>query len=248
MGDAPSGFVPMGLVRTAFSPTGRGRGSAAERDMVVPIRAESALHEPTPLYDLSNLPQPRTIFPIPEPEPASASVPDEPSGPSAEDIAVMVQEAEKRGFQKGAESLQPALDERRESEERLAQIANELDAARAEWASEAREDLTNFAVSAVHHLIGDIPELLEMLLRQRLKTAVEHLSGSRRVVVRVAPRDVGLALEAIGDREGWDIRADMDVQGGCIATSESGELDGSVQAGLEAVDAAVAAWRAEEGG
>lgn len=248
MADSTKGFVPMALLRTAFTTTGRGRGSEAERDLVVPIPAATARHEPRPLWSRDDLPAARTIFPIAEPEPVRDSEPEEPAGPSPEEIALMVQEAEARGVEKGKAALHPQLEARRESEERLSQIADELDEARQSWASEAREELTAFAVAAVHHLIGDIPELLELQLRSRLQEAVEHLSGSRRVVVRVAPRDVGLALEAIGDREGWEIRADPAVEGGCVATSESGELDATVGAAIAAVDAAVQSWREEQVG
>ena len=248
MADASKGFVPMSLLRTGFAPAGRGRGSEAERDLVVPIRAEAARHEPRRLWDPDEMPAPRTIFPIPEPEPARDEGPEEPAGPTPEEIALMVQEAEQRGFKRGQASRQPEVDARRESEERLGQIADEIDEARGDWAGEAREELTAFVLGAVHHLVGDIPELLEIQLRQRLQDAVEHLSGARRVAVRVSPRDVGLALDVLGDREGWEVRADPEIGGGCIATSESGELDATVGAAIAAVDAAVQGWRDEQGG
>ncbi len=247
MSDTPKGFVPMALVRTAFSPAARGRGSEAERELVVPIPAASARHEPRLLWDPSEMPPARTIFPIPEPEPPRHDEPEEPQGPTPEEIAVMVQEAEKRGFRKGQEALAPELAARQESEKKLAAIAADIDAARAAWLDEARDELTAFAVGAVHHLIGGVPELLEAMLRSRLQEAVEQLSGARRVVVRVSPGDVGLALELLGQREGWEVRADPAVKGGCVATSESGELDATVGAAVAAVDAAVASWRAERG-
>jgi hypothetical protein len=246
MADRKPAFSPMPLARTAFAPAARGKGSPAERDLVVPIRSESVRVPVRPLTGDGAPPVPRAFFPREDPPPAPAPT-GPPPGPSADEIAQMVQEAERRGHARGRAELLPELQRRSEAEARLTAVVDAVDAARHAWAEAARTEGTDLTLAAVRHLVGNVPELLDLLVRERLSAALERLVGSRRVVVRVNPRDVPAVLGVLGEREGWEVIPDPGVTGGCIASSEAGELDGSLEACIAALDSAVSAWRAETG-
>jgi len=237
-------FVPMLLPRAAFKRSSSDKGPTVQPSLVVPIRPSGGRSEPRPMFNRADVPKPRTIFPVPEPEPEPES-PPEPPGPTPEEIAQMVREAEDRGYERGKAEMMQAVRDQVEQEQRLAAVADAVDGARAQWKAETRGDVARLVVEAVQHICGELPTPLISLLSNRLTEAGEQLVDARSVVVRVAPRDVELVRTKLGDRPGWDIKADPSIRGGCRVTSENGEVDGTLSAAFKALDAAAADWRAE---
>ena len=236
-------FVPMQLPRAAFQRSGNGKGPTVQT-VVVPIRANHAVAEPRRLFEDAELPRPRTIFPIPEPEPEPAA-PPEPPGPTVEEIAQMVREAEERGYTRGKAEMEQALQERVEQERRLGGVADALDASRAAWRSQARTDASRLVVEAVKYICGNVPAALLAVLGRRVDEAAEQLVEARGVVVHVSPGDEQVVRQQLGNRPGWKIVSDAAIRGGCRVTSESGELDGTLAAAFRALDEAAADWQAE---
>jgi flagellar biosynthesis/type III secretory pathway protein FliH len=83
------------------------------------------------------------------------------------------------------------------------------------------------------------------LLAKRLDEAAEQMVDARKVVVRVAPRDVELVRAKLGERPNWEIRPDVNIKGGCRVLSDNGEIDGTLAAAFRAIESAAADWRAE---
>lgn len=236
-------FVPMMLPRAAFQRSGNDKGPTVQPSIVVPIRPGSARAEPKRLFD-GELPKPRTIFPVPEPEP-EPEPPPEPPGPTADEIAQMVREAEERGYARGKADMEQAVRDHVEQEKRLGEVADAVDNARKQWKNEARADVSRLVVESVQYISGQLPTALLTLLSQRLDEAADQLVDARKVTVHVAPRDVVLVETKLGDRPGWKVRGDPSIRGGCRVASESGEIDGTLSAAFRALDGAAADWRAE---
>lgn len=186
----------------------------------------------------------RSMPPEVEPE-----APQEPAGPSLEEIERMVAEAEQRGYERGLAEAQAAVAEVEQVAvaelQKLQAIVEGVDGYRATIAQEARDGMGELVLQAMKRLVGRTPELLARMLQARLADVSEHMVGAADVVVRVHPDDVKLAQRLLGDRKGWSIQPDKRVRGGCIAESASGRMDASLDAGLEALQEAVKAWRAE---
>lgn len=237
-------FVPMLLPRGSFQRSGGDKGPKVLPEVVVPIRPGSPKQEPKVLFDPADMPKPRTIYPVLEPEP-QPDVPEEPPGPTAEEIAQMVREAEERGYQRGKAEMEEAVRSRVEQEQRFAQIADAVDAARAQWRGEVRSDVGRLVTGAVEYICGSIPTALLSLLARRLDEAAEQMVDARKVVVCVSPRDADLVRAKIGSRPNWEIRPDATIDGGCRVFSENGEIDGTLAAAFRSIDAAATDWRAE---
>jgi flagellar biosynthesis/type III secretory pathway protein FliH len=237
-------FVPMLLPRGVFQRSGNDNGPRATPEVVVPIRPGSSRREPRRLFDPSDMPKPRTIYPVLEPE-AEPEAPAEPPGPTAEEIAQMVREAEARGYERGKAEMEQAVRDRVEQEQKLQQVADAIDGARQHWQREVQSDVGRLVVESVQHICGELPSALVALLASRLNDAAEQLVDARKVVVRVAPRDIELVRVKLGDRPQWEVRADPSIRGGCRVTSENGEIDGTLEAAFRALDAAASDWRAE---
>ncbi|MBL8615297.1 MAG: hypothetical protein JNM72_06795 [Deltaproteobacteria bacterium] len=237
-------FVPFGFPRAGFVSASQGRGPAPAADLVVPIRVgEAPAVRPLPTFGAAPG-APRPLFAREEPAPPT---PAAPVGPTPEEIAKMVAEAEQRGHRRGRQELQGELDARIEQERRLGVIAEALDRYRATILQEACGDIGGVVIGSLRRLVGEVPELLELLLEARCREAVEQLHSAREVTVRCNPRDQGAALRVIGRRPGWRIVPDPEVVGGCVVSSEGGELDATIDQAFTGLDAALAAWRAERG-
>ena len=239
-------FTPMTLpAGRGFKPSADGKGTSVKPEVVIPIRPAQARSDPRLLFDASQVPQPRTIFPIPEPEPDPE--PEVPPGPSPEEIAQMVREAEERGYRRGVAEMEQAIRDNVEQERQLGQIAHQLDGMRSALLGQVRSDAGGLVVAAVRHICGTLPEALSNLLELRLGEAAEQLVDAREVVVQVRPADLELVRAKLGSRPGWRVEADPDVRGGCRVMSANGQVDATLAAAFEALDAAVVDWRAEVG-
>jgi hypothetical protein len=232
------------LPRAAFKRTNNDKGASAQPPVVVPIRPNSGRSEPKRLFDGAIMPKPRTIYPVAEPDPEPEH-PPEPPGPTADEIAQMVREAEERGYERGKAEMEEAVREQVEQERRLEQVADAVDGSRSGWRAETRSDLSRLVLQAVEHICGELPVALASLLRKRLDQAAEQLVDARKVVVRVSPGDVPLTTKKIGDRPGWKVLGDPKIKGGCLVTSENGEIDATLSAAFSALSSAAADWRAE---
>lgn len=239
-------FTPMALpAGRGFKPSADRKGSSVKPEVVVPIRPGQARQDPRLLFDASQLAKPRTIFPIPEPEPEPE--PEVPAGPTPEEIAQMVRDAEERGYRRGVAEMEQAIRDNVEQERRLGQVAHQVDAMRGQLLGEARADAGVLVVAAVQHICGTLPEALASLLETRLGEAAEQLADAREVVVHVRPADVEVVQAKLGERKGWRVAADPSVRGGCRVTSANGQVDATLSAAFEALDAAANDWRAEVG-
>ena len=239
-------FTPMTLpAGRGFKPSADGKGTSVKPEVVIPIRPGQAKSDPRLLFDASQLPQPRTIFPVPEPEPDPE--PEVPPGPTPDEIAQMVREAEERGYRRGVAEMEQAIRDNVEQERQLGLVAHQVDAMRSALLGQVRSDAGGLVVAAVRHICGSLPEALASLLELRLGEAAEQLVDAREVVVQVRPADLELVRSKLGNRPGWRVEADPDVQGGCRVMSANGQVDATLAAAFEALDAAVVDWRAEVG-
>lgn len=232
------------LPRSAFKRSAKDSGPTVQPEVVVPIRPGGGRLSPRPVFDPADMPRPRTIYPVLEPEP-EPEPPPEPPGPTAEEIAQMVRDAEARGFERGKAEMEQAVRDNVEQEQRLAAVADAVVKARAQWKAETRGDVARLVLDSVAYICGELPEALQSVLALRLTEAGEQLVDARKVVVRVSPRDAELVQAKVGDRTGWEVRADPTIAGGCFVSSENGEVDGTLRAAFKALDAAAADWRAE---
>ncbi len=183
------------------------------------------------------------------PAEVTVDAPDEPSGPSLEEIQQMLAEAEERGYARGiaeAEAAVAQIEGQALAElQRMQAVADGVDGYRETLAREVRDGMGDLLVKAVRRLTARTPELLDRVLQARCGEVAEHMVGAADVVVRVHPDDVKLAQRLLGERKGWVIQGDKRVRGGCVAESSTGSMDASLDAGLDALQAAVKAWREE---
>jgi len=239
-------FTPMSLpAGRGFKPSAERKGTSVKPEVVVPIRPGQGLADARLLFDASSVGLPRTIFPVPEPEPEPEL--EVPAGPTPDEIAQMVRDAEERGYRRGVAEMEEAIRDNVEQERRLGQVAHQVDTMRGQLLTDARSDAGMFVVAAVQHICGSLPEALTSLLEARLGDAAEQLVDAREVVVHVRPDDVELVAQKLGGREGWKVEADLSVEGGCRVTTANGQVDGTLSAAFEALDAAASDWRAEVG-
>lgn len=228
-----------------FKPSADRKGTSVKPEVVVPIRPGQGSGDARLLFDASMVGAPRTIFPIPEPEPEPE--PEVPPGPTPEEIAQMVREAEERGYRRGVAEMEQAIRDNVEQERLLGQVAHHVDGMRTKLLADARSDAGELVVAAVQHICGTLPEALASLLSVRLADAAEQLVDAREVVVHVRPEDVELVTEKLRGRDGWRVAEDSSVEGGCRVTTVNGQVDGTLSAAFEALDAAASDWRAEVG-
>lgn len=236
--------VPKGSFSGVSSPDGRNPGP---QELVVPIRAggAAAVRALSGFGGAGGPQTTRTIFP--REEPVVPQAPPPPPGPTADEIASMVREAEARGHLRGRKEAEVELAARVEQERRFGALADALDRDRLGVVGEARAEIGGVVVASLRRLVGEVPELLELLVEARCREAVEQLSSAREVVLRCNPRDEPAARRVVGDRAGWRVVADPSISGGCITRSEGGELDATLETAFTGLDAALAAWRAERG-
>lgn len=242
-------FVPFKPPRGAFTGVGAVDGrSPGVQEVVVPFRSAAAQE----VRALPGFGRPagasgptRTIFP--REEAPVREPPPPPPGPTADEIAAMVKDAEARGLQRGRKEAEAELAARVEQERRFGALADGLDRDRAAVVGEARAEIGGVVVSSLRRLVGEVPELLELLVEARCREAVEQLHSAREVVLRCNPRDEPAARRIIGDRAGWRVVADPSISGGSVTRSEGGELDATLETAFTGLDAALAAWRAERG-
>jgi len=170
-------------------------------------------------------------------------------GPSPEEIAQLVADAEERGraaAEADAVARIAELESGFASElARLEAVAAGLQDYREALAAEARDACGRLVVQAVRRVAVRTPEILDAVLEARCAEVAESMVGAGEVTVRVHPDDLGLAGRLLGERPGWRLVADPALKGGCIAESDAGRMDASLDAGLDAIQEAVKAWRSE---
>lgn len=183
------------------------------------------------------------------PEPATVEAPAPPPGPTMEEVEQLIAEAEARGRAMGEADAAAAVAavEARATEElaRMQAVVDGVQAYREALAAEARDACGKLVVQALRRVAMRTPEVLDAVLEARCAEVAENMVGAGTVTVRVHPDDVKLAGRLLGERAGWSIVGDRDVKGGCVAQSEAGRMDASLDAGLDAIQEAVKAWRAE---
>lgn len=184
---------------------------------------------------------------MPEPEP-SAEAPA-PAGPTADELEALLAEAEARGRATGEADAAAALAavEARASEEleRMQAVVDGIEAYRETLAQEARDACGKLVVQSLRRVAMRTPEVLDAVLEARCADIAENMVGAGTVTIRVHPDDIKLAGQLLGERAGWTLVGDRAIKGGCIAESEAGRMDASLDAGLDAIQDAVKAWRAE---
>ena len=111
-----------------------------------------------------------------------------------------------------------------------------------EYLERLEGDLARIVEEAVRKIIGAIPDgqLIVSLVRKALST----MRDDRRVVVKVSPEDEPAVREALlGAAQGsafLDVRPDGRLQkGNCLLESELGVVEGSVEAQLKSLSAAL---------
>lgn len=245
-------FTPLLKTPTAGFKGGVAEERVQEQDalaeVITPIRGLSGV-EPVRLIDHSekarqNLFSAHRAGEAPEPPPEA---PPAPSGPTEEEILERIQKAEQAVEEHYQEKLAKLDLEVQQAVTALEAQAQALDDHRQELAAEARQQTGALVVAAIRKLCGTLPEALDALILDRVSAAAEALVGAAEVVLRVRPEDVQAAKDILGGREGWRVVADADLDGGCVAQSASGTVDGSLNATMAALDDAVGAWRAERG-
>ena len=183
------------------------------------------------------------------PAPKDVAPPPPPPGPTPDELAVMLAEAEARGrgeAEAEAAMAVSAIEARLESElERMRGVVAGVEAYREALAQEARDACGALVVQALRRVAMRTPEVLDAVLEARCSEIAENMVGAGQVTVRVHPDDLALAGRLLGERAGWTLVGDRDVKGGCVAESEAGRMDASLESGLDAIQDAVAAWRAE---
>ncbi len=219
--------------------------TAAENEVITPIRGLEGVRT-VHLADHSAR-VPRNLFAAPPQPVEAAPAPAPPPGPTEAEIQARIDGAVAEVRDQAAAELAAARAEIDAVKETLAAMADALDARRAALSAEARAAAGGLVLQAIERISGELPEALEGLLRSRVNNAAESLVGSSAVVLRVRPDDLALATELVGDRSGWRVEADASVTGGCLAISEAGTIDGSLEAALTGIRSAAASWRAEVG-
>lgn len=219
---------------------------AAEPEAVRAVVPEPVAAVPDHTAGVSRSPLDRTM---PEPNGTENGGAPAALGPSPEDVARLVAEAEQRARSaaeaEAAERL--AEQEARFTSElrRLEAVVAGLQEYREVLAAEARDACGRLVVQAVRRVAVRTPEVLDAVLEARCAEVAESMVGGGAVTVRVHPDDMTLAGRLLGERPGWRLVPDPALKGGCIAEGEAGRMDASLDAGLDAIQEAVKAWRAE---
>ena len=223
-------FVPF-RKHAGFTSTPIPSGPAV--DVVVPIRADTRLEiRPLPRHDKT---------------PEVAAPPPPPPGPTKEEVARMVAAAEEKARRTAQVEVDQIKRSAAEDRARLALIGEQVAGLQLALAAEARAEMGELLIRAVERLVGSVPELLAAMVRTRCGEVAQQLVSARQVVVRVHPDDVALAQEALGRRDGWRVEGDPTIRGGCVAETDNGLVDASLDAAMEALTQSVLSWQAEVG-
>ena len=183
------------------------------------------------------------------PEAVPFEEPPPPAGPTADEVEAMLAAAEARGRAAGEADAAAAVAavEALASEEleRMQAVVDGVEAYREQLAQEARDACGKLVVQSLRRVAMRTPEVLDAVLEARCAEIAENMVGAGKVSIRVHPDDLKLAGRLLGERDGWSLVGDRSIKGGCIAESEAGRMDASLDAGLDAIQDAVKAWRAE---
>lgn len=218
---------------------------STEAQVITPLRGLDGVRAVS--FADHTLRAPRNMYAPPPPVEDELDLPAEPVGPTEEEVVERIRAAEEAVRADYEQRLVDQMAEVEAAKARIEEIAQAVDAHRATLTSEARDQAGSLVVGAIARICGELPEALEGLLRDRIGRAAESLVGSSEVVVRIRPGDIAIAASAIGDRPGWRLEPDANLDGGCIAVSEAGSIDGSLSAAMEGIHAAAATWREESG-
>lgn len=217
----------------------------SEAEVITPLRGLDGVRAVS--FADHTLRAPRNLYAPPAPVEEEPAAPAAPVGPTEEEIAERVAAAEAAVRAEYEQKLNEQAAEVETAKSRIGEVVDALDAHRDAMTAEAREQAGSLVVGAIARICGELPEALEGLLRDRIGRAAESLVGSSEVVVRIRPSDIAFAASAIGDRPGWRLEPDPNLDGGCVAVSEAGSIDGSLSAAMEGIHAAAATWREESG-
>lgn len=155
----------------------------------------------------------------------------------AEEAAIalaMARRAEARQHADAMAELHRLQGEARAEGERLARLAEGLDALRHELLAEVRAHAADLVLAAAGRVAGAALRTEPGLIEGLLEDALGSLGGAD-LVVRVSPEDEARVVRWV---DGRPIRvvADPSVRAGCVASSPNGCLDASLDTALAALE------------
>jgi flagellar biosynthesis/type III secretory pathway protein FliH len=161
------------------------------------------------------------------------------------ELLALVEEARSQGRQ---EVEQAVAEERAVLQAQAVQLQQTLEAVEAmaqTWTQTVGSECSQVVLTAVDHVVGQTPELLSAMLDQRIRMIVERMAQENELVLRVAPDQVEQARELLGERPGWKVIADDDIQGGVIAEAAGGRLRATLTEVVEGLNEVIEVWRQE---
>ena len=188
---------------------------APEEPPQPPVEAE-------PVAPLEQVPEPE-----PDPEP---------------DLEALLAEAEARG--RRAAQAELAARERELESQRMAleQVLAGVEQERQQHQHDLTVQVAEIVLLLARRVVGTSLALHPDALRQVVSAAVARFPQGQRLRVRVAPEDLERVAAWLPSAE---VVADEGVAGGCVVSSDAGEVDASLDVVCESLEAAVRAWQAE---
>ena len=164
---------------------------------------------------------------------------------SVEELEALIEAARVQARVDAEAALVSMRENLEEERARLAQLFDQMNAARTNWKSEVRNVLGELVVVGVRQVVSESADLQAELIRDRLAEVGERLLSEQQVVLRVRPEDEALARSVIGNRDGWQIIVDADLSGGVLAETEGGKVDATLGAAITGLTEAVQVWQGE---
>lgn len=175
----------------------------------------------------------------PEPLPGPRLVEPEPEEP---DLETLLAEAEARGRQAAALELEAERAGVRDTQALLDSLVAQIEVA----SKAAQEDLSGQVAELVlflgRRVVGDSLALHPRALEEVVRAAVGRFPHGSKLDVRVAPRDQERVQAWLPEVV---VTPDEALSGGCVIQAQTGEVDASLGAVSESLEAAVRAWQAE---
>jgi len=162
-----------------------------------------------------------------------------------EELEIRLDEARAEARTDAEGALSVVRDELQLEKEQLIRLREKIEASRAVWAEEVRNMLGELVVVGVRQVVSDSAILQADMLRDRFAEVGERLIGEQNVIIRVRPEDEDVARDLIGDRAGWQVVPDSDLNGGIVAETDGGKVDATLGAALTGLAEAVQGWQGE---
>lgn len=173
---------------------------------------------------------------------------------SLESVGISVDNAG-REAQRVVEEARAEADEiRREAREQgraegFEDVLAELARARRDYeelTAGAEDDMLEMAFRLARRIVGEAIELDPQRVQQMVASVLAHARGKRELLVKVAPEDLAvlqqnadaLVRQVDGVRVHFEEDASLD-RGGCVIHTESGRIDGRIEAQLETLKRAL---------